>query len=371
MVDTDPTHPYVTTTAAIPREGEGLVIVVARTDDEARNEPWKLTQVERQQRTIKTLQGMNRQQQKDTNKLKHKAERLLLEARKQRDDLREERKHLVAEIAKQSDLIAHYKIGEAGWQEEAKGLKAELAKRDETIAEKDQWIEGLRQEVSGLKFEIANGAATITSLRSQLARGAAIEAKVKELTECDRPSVTAGLTQVPCRLLNDLEALLASPSPGPGAAEPEGEPKRTDIMEAFEALRVAGGSAWDTVDDVRAFLGRDEDERQAKVARLFEAAKGAVDEYHSNFAHMRYEDSAMKKLAATLADLDATEVEREAPPKPLARIVIEEISPGLWKPTTWEGDRQLVSWEASTREGTAENVLAGMARRDSYQGIEL
>lgn len=51
--------------------------------------------------------------------------------------------------------------------------------------------------------------------------------------------------------------------------------------------------------------------QHAKLVRLVEAAKGAVDEYHANYAGMKYEDAAMKRLVAALADLGP--IAEEAP----------------------------------------------------------
>lgn len=90
-------------------------------------------------------------------------------------------------------------------------LRTELAKREATIAKLDAVTDGDMDRLLLAHKEIA-------SLRSQFARAGAIEAKAKELAACDRPSATAGMTQVPSGLLNDLEGILASP--GPEVAKP-------------------------------------------------------------------------------------------------------------------------------------------------------
>lgn len=274
---------YPTTTidaspAALPREGEGLVDC----DEHARVVA-----------DLRTMDGW------------------LADAQREIDRLR-------AELAKRDDLIAHCKIGEAGWQEEAKGLEAKVrnlqanldgahrelaglrtqlatwenAGRDlgAVIATRDREIASLRENLEGrysyegslqadvhvmvhaaddLALQLSEAKATITALRSQLTRAEAIEEATRALRDHLRPRSGQRWAADAEAALSRVDAALVSPSPRDTA---EGE--RPSIMEGIAALRAAGGSDWDKVTDVRAFLGRDEDEKLEKLARLaVEAAK--------------------------------------------------------------------------------------------------
>ena len=284
----------------LPREGEGAG------EDTARNEPWKLTQVERQHRTIKTLQEMVEQQRKDMNKLKAKAERLLIEARKQRDDLR-------AELAKRDATIAE--LREIEKQFEA-ALLAMTTERDAYASTalaglsafgctpmegyvKDGGVSLLAADFKRARerFKEAKARAaskehdlcsTITSLRAQLARGAAIEEAAREF---HGKFIEANLYFEDTKAAwHRLKEVLASPGP---RGTPEGE--REAIGDAFGE---------DASEEEEAFVKALP--TAARLAILERVAREAKAYLNHNRRINRFEREQALHLA--LAELDATEV---------------------------------------------------------------
>lgn len=189
------------------------------------------------------------------------------EVRGENRSLCKEVERLTTVLAQRDDLIAHYKIGEAGWREEAKGLEAkarnlqanlddahrELAKRDEAIAEKDQWIAASHENLAMLANSLSDAKLEAASLRSQLARAGAIEeAAAAYLSLFPEDNLYFPMAKQANRRLKDL--LCSSPSPGPrGTAEGEqrkpennvGCPSRIPpVVSSSDPCPDCGSSRW-------------------------------------------------------------------------------------------------------------------------------
>lgn len=247
---TDPTLILVTTTAAIPREGEGV---------RASDLNWLLDF---------------------------------------RDD---EIASLKADHAEATRIFKHYtehlKANLDSADRERWEFRAELAERDETIAEV------VEESVKLLKAN-CDKAQEIGSLRTQLDRAGAIEEAAREVDRI-RWKFDDNIDSWALKhAIDRLATALASPSPR-DTAEGERKPKCPG-PEGIAAIRAAGGSDWDKVTDVRAFLGRDEDER---VARLIRAADTAIADHYEAGGIGRVVEELRESAEACrgLAELDKTE----------------------------------------------------------------
>lgn len=341
MVDPDPTHILVTHTAALPLAGEGECEDAKRLRLQAK--------IAEKSIEIATLRKLYRELKEELSRRNAKIDRQ-----------HEENCSLRAELAKRDDLI--------------QDLRATESNMASVIDKKNEDIEDLRERAGGLEGELmganeAYGALrasesslrfSITSLRAQLTRAAAIEEAAKTLAinvQTYFPYTNPDKAVVRLCDYDALRSALAMPSPS--------------LVKQITDL-----PNWEPTVDPDPLRRNEESSSSSPVQTGTGICTECATSYYApnpDCEHCMRRHRASEGLRSALASpspRDTAEGERTSA-RPLTRIVIDEISPGLWKPTAWEGDHRLVSWEASTREGAAENVLAGMASRDSYQGIKL
>lgn len=275
-------------------------------------------------------------------------------------NLEAENASLRAELAQRDDLIAHYEIAEKGWQEENKSAEAKnaaLIKQNEFLlgvtAEQEKEIADLRTqlaeaqndepigdafgedasdeeeafvkalptvaEVVDAHDKVVNGAlgrlvahadkATITSLRAQLARGAAIEEAARAIYATGDElfgHIEGGFSlyhdgRASDELAAFRDALVAWPlasSPGPrGTAE--GESRESMAKRYQDALNQQGGQLVETHRKLNSATAR-----LAILERVAKHAKGYVNaELGKN--HMQNYAS----LRSALAELDVMEAQ--------------------------------------------------------------